>query len=183
MKDHIQHILQEISEVLEHINEDEVRILLDHIIKAHRIVTAGAGRMGLAMQGFSMRLAQLELKSYYYRDTTLPHVGKRDLIIVASGSGETKSILELVRLANATSAPVALITAHTTSSMSRRASVRVILPAPYKTMQTKRVLSIQPMTTLTEQCLMVFLDALVLSLMKSLNKTSKDMWSQHSNLE
>ena len=41
----------------------------------------------------------------------------------------------------------------------------------------------QPMTTLNEQSLSLFFDALVLKLMDKMNETHDTMWARHSNLE
>jgi D-arabinose 5-phosphate isomerase GutQ len=39
------------------------------------------------------------------------------------------------------------------------------------------------MTTLNEQCLGIFFDAVVLLLMEKMNETHDTMWARHSNLE
>jgi len=43
--------------------------------------------------------------------------------------------------------------------------------------------SVQPMTTLNEQCLGIFFDAVVLQMMRQMDETHDTMWARHSNLE
>ena len=67
--------------------------------------------------------------------------------------------------------------------MGKEASVVVQIQAPSKTKSVGVLHSIQPMTTLNEQCLGIFFDAVVLSLMEKMNETHDTMWARHSNLE
>ena len=49
-------ILNEIKIVLEKVKEEDVDILIDKILNSNTIVTIGAGRVGMAIKGFVMRL-------------------------------------------------------------------------------------------------------------------------------
>lgn len=179
----IKQILQEIDSVLVLTNEKEVDTFIQQILKADKIVTAGAGRVGMAIRGFSMRLAHLGMNSHHLGDATVPSVGGEDLFIVASGSGETQTIYDLVCIAKKNNTPIALITGNPESRMGKEASVIVQIQAPSKTKSVGVLHSIQPMTTLNEQCLWIFFDAVVLSLMEKMNETHDTMWARHSNLE
>jgi 6-phospho-3-hexuloisomerase len=67
--------------------------------------------------------------------------------------------------------------------MGRLAHTVVKISAPSKTKAVEGLVSSQPMTTLNEQCLMLFFDAVVLDLMAKTDQTHDDMWARHSNLE
>ena len=67
--------------------------------------------------------------------------------------------------------------------MGEMADVIVKLSAPSKTKSVQGFTSLQPMTTLNEQCLAILLDAIVLTLMEQMNETHDTMWARHSNLE
>lgn len=176
-------ILSEISAVLGDVNSKEVNDFITEIFKARKIVLTGAGRVGMAVRGFAMRLAHLGLKSHMVGDATVPSVGKGDLLIVASGSGETQTIFDLVVIAKKNKARVALVTANKISRMGNLSDFIVIVPAPSKTKKINNLISIQPMTTLNEQCLGIFFDTIVLELMSKMNETHDSMWKRHSNLE
>ncbi|MDA1169089.1 MAG: SIS domain-containing protein [bacterium] len=179
----VKSILAEIGQVLSSIEEAQVENLSGEIRKANKTVVCGAGRVGMAIRGFGMRLAHLGLKAFTLGDSTVPSIGKGDLLVVASGSGETQTIYDLVEIAKKNGARISLISGNSDSRMGKLADSLVLIKAPSKTKAIEGFASIQPMTTLNEQCLGIFLDALVLDLMEKMNETHDTMWSRHSNLE
>lgn len=182
-KDHIRTILEEIQFVLEKIDEHQAETLAQAILGAQTIVTCGAGRVGMAVRGFTMRLGHLGLRAFTVGDSAVPAIQEGDLFLVASGSGETQTIYDLVVLAKERGAKIALITGNGDSRMGRLADIVVIVPAPSKAKPIEGFRSIQPMTTLNEQCLSIFFDALVLRLMLETGEMHETMWSRHSILE
>ena len=176
-------VLAEISWVLGKVNQQEVDEFLREIQYANTIVACGAGRVGMAVRGFAMRLAHLGKRVHMLGDATVPALGKGDLLIVASGSGETQTIYDLVEIAHKNGARIALVTGNPDSRMGKLADAIILLPAPSKTKQVEGFTSIQPMTTLNEQCLGILFDCLVLMLMEQMHETHDTMWARHSNLE
>lgn len=177
----IKTILVEIESVLNSTNQKEIDSLIEEILKAKNIILLGAGRMGLVCKAFSIRLSHLGLNSYFLGDSNTPSVGKKDLVIVASGSGETQTIYDLAKMAKDNKAKVFLITANLTSRIGKLSNGFVIINAPTKFKRKPK--SIQPMTTLNEQCLLVFFDAVILILMQQTKETHDSMGKRHSNLE
>ncbi len=183
MKKNIKKILNELDFVLSKLNEKQVERLVSEIIKAKKIIIIGAGRIGLAARGFAMRLGHLGLLSFTTTDSTIPAIGKEDLLIVCSGSGETQAVYDLTAIGKKHQVKIFAITADPNSRIGRLADLVMVLPAPTKLDKDNKLISIQPMTTLNEQCIMILFDALVLELMRELNETSESMWGRHSNLE
>lgn len=176
-------ILKEIEAVLSQVSEKESAALLTSILKAKRVVTVGAGRVGLATKGFAMRLGHLGFAAYALGDMSVPSLGVTgDVVLIASGSGETPSIAFLAETAKESGATVILLTGNPHSRMGTIADLVVRIPAPNKASKGK-LSSVQPMTTLNEQCLQIFFDTLVLALMKELHETSETMRARHTNLE
>ena len=176
-------ILSEIGNVLAKTNEAQVIELVRELIKAKKIVAIGAGRVGLAVKAFTMRLGHLGCCAFMLGDATVPSIGKEDLLLVCSGSGETQTIYDIVEIARSNKAKIALITANCKSRMGKLSDTIVEIKAPSKCKQVSGFKSVQPMTTLNEQCLGIFLDAVVLCLMVKLNENHESMWARHSNLE
>lgn len=183
IKKHIKTILQEMEAVLSKVKESQIEELVKAIPKKDKIVLVGAGRVGLAVRGFAMRLSHLGLRSHMIGDATVPAIGKEDLLLVASGSGETETIYRLVKIAKKNKAHVALITGNPDSRMGKLANLIVEVKAPSKVKAVKGLKSVQPMTTLNEQSLAILFDALVLRLMDEMGETHDTMWGRHSNLE
>lgn len=183
MKSKIEIILQEVKSVLSQIEEKQVEILMDEILKAEKIVVCGAGRVGMAIRGFGMRLGHLGLQAYTLGDSTVPGIGEGDLLIVASGSGETQTIFDLVSIAKKNKSSIVAITGNPESRIGLLADSFVKITAPSKTKAVDNFISVQPMTTLNEQCLGLFFDAVCLKLMERMGETHDTMWARHSNLE
>ena len=183
MKAKIGIILQEIETVLSKVDNNQAERLIDEILEAQKIVVCGAGRVGMAIRGFGMRLGHLGLQAYTLGDSTVPGIGEGDLLIVASGSGETQTIFDLVSIASKNKSKIAAITGSPESRIGQLADVIVKITAPSKTKAVDNFISVQPMTTLNEQCLGLFFDAVSLKLMDRMGETHYSMWARHSNLE
>ncbi len=178
-------ILNEIEQILSKVNDEEINNFISTIIKnkKNKIVCAGAGRVGNAIWAFSMRLGHLGFNSYCIGDSTTPSIKKGDLLIVASGSGETETIYHLVKVAKNHMVNIALITGNKDSRMGHLSDITAVIPAPSKTRKIEGFKSIQPMTTLNEQCLNIFFDTVVIELMRKMKIKEKHMWDRHSKLE
>lgn len=183
LKENTKKILAEIDAVLAKTDEVQVGHLIETIQGANKIVCVGAGRVGLAVKGFTMRLGHFGLNAYMLGDITVPSIGEGDLLLAASGSGETQTIYDIVAIAKKNKAKVALVTGNPASRMGELADVIVEVKAPSKTKAVDGFSSIQPMTTLNEQCLGIFFDAVVLQMMQKMDETHDTMWARHSNLE
>lgn len=178
-----QKVISEIEEVLEQIDEQEVKELIEAILKARKVVLCGAGRMGMMARAFAMRLSHLGLQAYDINDCNTPRLSEGDLLVVCSGSGETKTILALVGAAYEHKAKIALITANGRSSMSLLSDIQIYFPSPSRVVNPNMVKTIQPMKTLSEQFCLLFFDTIVLILMDNLNRSHETMSMMHSILE
>lgn len=180
-------ILDELRRTLNRISCDEVEALVREVTGARRVFVAGAGRSGLVMRGFAMRLAQLGLPVHVVGETTSPAIRPGDLLLIGSGSGVTDRLVHYAGKAAETGARIAVATAVPDAPAARVADVVVVIsaPAPKSSKATggKEHRSRQPMGTLFEQSLGVMLDACVMLLMARLDETGRSMFDRHANLE
>ncbi len=183
IKDKTKTILNEIAIVLDQVNDKEVEQLIKNILTSNKIVVCGAGRVGMATRGFGMRLGHLGLNAYTLGDSTVPSISDGDMLLISSGSGETQTIYDLAIIAKNNNATLALVTGNPESRVGKIADIIVTIKAPSKTKTIDNFASIQPMTTLNEQCLGIFYDAVVLEMMEKMDETHDTMWKRHSNLE
>jgi 6-phospho-3-hexuloisomerase len=183
IKTNVNLVVSEIKQVLSDISQKEVNELVKAIIEADKIVVCGAGRVGMAARSFGMRLAHLGLRAFSLGDSNLVKVGEGDLLIACSGSGETITIADVVSIAKSNGVKIVLITGNPDSSMGKLSDIILQLKAPSKVKPIEGLKSIQPMTTLNEQSLMILLDLVVLELMESLGEDHDTMWARHSILE
>ena len=59
MKDIAKKILSELSDVFERVDETQVKVFMEEILKAKKIILIGVGREGLSTKSFTMRLMHL----------------------------------------------------------------------------------------------------------------------------
>ncbi len=180
-------VLDEIRRTLAQVSCEEVDALVWEILDARRVFVTGAGRSGLVMKGYAMRLAQLGLNVHVVSETTTPAVGPGDLLLIGSGSGVTESLVHHAGKAAGAGARVAVATADADSQAARLADRVVVIPAPTPKSANETCdegsRSRQPMGTLFEQSLGVMLDASVMLLMAQLDETGRSMFARHANLE
>lgn len=175
-------ILNEIDGVLSKVNPSEIKKLVDTIknVKGN-IIVCGAGRMGYSIQAFGMRLSHLGFSSFTLGDSNVPRTSKDDLVIIASGSGETRTMKVIAERALSTNTPVFLITSSPDSTIATMASDLLVLPANSSLNGSSE--SIQPMKTYIEQSTLILYDMIALHLMNELKISNNDMSQRHSILE
>lgn len=178
-------ILEELRESVSRISGEQVIQLLDAIRTAGKTLVVGAGRMGIVLSAFCMRLNHLGFPSFVVGSTSCPPVGRQDLLLVASSSGETPTIREIAQKARENQARVAVITAAPSSTIAAMATMVVHIQAPSSIAAAVDgpLLSRQPMKTLFEQTLFLSLEAIVLALMQQTGQTASSLARRHANLE
>ena len=182
--DHIRQVMAELDRTLGAVATDDVERLVDMILSARRVFVAGAGRSGLAMKAFAMRLMHLGLRAYVVGETVTPAMTADDLLLIGSGSGETASLVAMAEKVRALKARLALVTIVADSRIGRLAEAVVAIPAPSPKARAQHgVTSVQPMGSLFEQSLLILLDVVVLRLMEQQKTDSAAMFERHANLE
>jgi 6-phospho 3-hexuloisomerase len=174
-------ILQELEQTLQAVKPCEIEALAKRITEAEKIFVAGAGRSGLMMRAFAMRLMHMGFLAYVVGETVTPGIRAGDLLLIGSGSGETKSLTAMASKAESIGASVAAITIVPESTLGAIASTIVVIPASTKDSISGS--SNQPMGSLFEQSLLLLLDTVVLSLMESKKLQGSAMYNNHANLE
>lgn len=186
-------VLEEIGRTLALVDEEDARSLAEAILSAERVYLAGLGRSGLVASCFAMRLVHLGFTAHVVGEATAPGLGKGDLLLAASGSGGTKTVLAWADAAKDRGARVAVVTADVGSPLAERADIAITIPAPADARHSPDRPagpggeSVQPGGTLFEQALLVFFDSLVLELARRRGWTpeeiSRRLRKRHSNLE
>ncbi|MCK6459813.1 MAG: SIS domain-containing protein [Planctomycetes bacterium] len=167
-------ILKDLQRILEAVPEAETRGFVEAIRDANRVFMYGLGRSGLVARMFGMRLVQLDRDATIVGDTTTPAIRKGDLLIQCSRTGRSPILHHIVKLAHREKARVAAVVGR---PEVLKADLVVRLPLEAAKSETA-----QPMGSLFEQALLLYLDHVVLLLMAELNKTVEDMERIHSNL-
>ncbi len=180
-----------IAKVADEIHDDQVDALVSNILAAKKVFVMGAGRSGLVGRAFAMRLMHLDLPVYVVGETVTPAVKVGDLLITISGSGETKSVVELAIVGKQCGAKLATITSNINSSLARESDVIIevkgrnkVDSVDYLERQVRgEYYPLAPMGTIFETTSLVFLDGLISELMAVTKRDEKYLRSRHTSLE
>lgn len=184
MKDLVKTIINELDTTLNSINEKDADAFVKLVDEANEVFCAGAGRSGFQVKGFAMRLMHMGVNSYVVGETCTPNITDEGLLVICSGSGETKSLFNHATKAKEVGAKIALITINPQSTIGKMADVVVEISAPSpKSAKEGQIKSIQPMGSLFEQSEGLFMDIAILKLMEIKNMTSETMFGRHANME
>ncbi len=170
-------IYRELTDIAAALPREEAGALARAGRDAKRVFLGGMGRSGLMMRAFAMRLMQLGVEVHVVGDTTTPSIRKGDLLILGSRYGRSGSLAHYVDIARREGARVAVVTMDKNTPLAKTADLVATIPV------TKGGPSQQPLGTLFEQSLLVYLDAVVLLLKRLLHKTERAMSKRHTNLE
>lgn len=176
-------VIEELHRSADFIAEDEAEKLVHAILESEKIFVAGAGRSGLMIRAFAMRLMQMGFDAFVVGETVTPNLDKNDLLIVGSGSGETKSLSFMAEKAKSLGAAVAVVTIFPESTIGRLSDIVVKMPGSPKDKADGEYKTIQPMASLFEQTLLLFFDSVILKLMEKKGIESGTMFGRHANLE
>ena len=156
-----------------------VERLVDAITEAKRIYVAAAGRSRLMLSCMAMRLMHIGLTAYVVGDATTPAIREGDLLIAASGSGETSAVVSIAQKAKRAGATLAAITLHKTSSLAQTSDLCISLSDRWMKQ------SVQIGASAFEQATLVLCDTLACMAARKLDISDPNqiMKRLHSNLE
>ncbi len=176
-------ITEEIANTLGQVNSESVAELVSEIKKAEKVFFVGVGRVLLSLEAVAKRLAHLGINTYVVGQITEPAITENDLLIVGSGSGESAFPLIIAKKAKQFNARVAHIGANPDCSMKEFTDHFVRIPVSTKLQLPNEIPSVQPMTSLFEQSLLLLGDSIALMLVREQNIEMHSLWKYHANLE
>lgn len=176
-----QEVIEELGTLLGKISDEEINHYVHSLVEAREVFFVGVGRVRLALEAAVKRLTHLDISCHMVGDLNEPPITKEDLLVVGSGSGESVIPLEITKKAKNYGAKIVHLTSNPESSIAQMADYIVRFESPSKSSQT--FTSIQPMTTVFEQGLLIFHDVLALQLMAEKQMTMDELKSRHANLE
>ncbi len=183
-RDYASVVLNELHHTLSRIDIQKANEFVELVDQAQEVFCAGAGRSGFQVKGFAMRLMHMGISSYVVGETCTPNIRENGLLVICSGSGETKSLVNHANKAKEVGAKIALITINPESTIAKLADVVVEISAPSpKSAKQGGIKSIQPMGSLFEQSEGIFMDISIMMLMEKRNLDSDTMFGRHANME
>ncbi|WP_312092551.1 6-phospho-3-hexuloisomerase [Niallia sp.] len=181
--DYFAHVIQELSQAGTLIANVDLEKLVERILHSKKVFVYGAGRSGFMLKSFAMRMMHMGIDAFVVGETVAATYEKDDLLIVGTGSGETKSIITIVEKAKSIGGNITALTISPASTVGKLADQVITLPGSPKDRGNEEAHSIQPMGSLFEQLLLIVLDSVILKYMEINELDSNKMYGKHANLE
>jgi 6-phospho-3-hexuloisomerase len=194
VKDLMSLMALKIDSIARQISDDQIDAFVSAILAANRIFTMGAGRSGLVAKSFAMRLMHMGFTAYVVGETITPAIGKGDLIVAFSGSGNTKTIGDIAETARHLGATVALVSSNPDSRIGKAADVIITIETQRDPVtndaheyEIRQMLgehrSFAPLGTIFETSSLMFGDAVISMLMDVKHIEECDLQCHHTNIE
>lgn len=177
-------VLDELRRTVESIDPAQLEQLTESILAADQVFFVGVGRVLLSLQAICKRLAHLGIKAHYVGEITEPAIKDNDLLIVGSGSGASLFPLGIARKAReAVGCRIVHIGSNPNSPMKEVCDFMVRIPVRTKFYLDDEIESVQPMTSLFEQALLIVGDVIAKMIVDYRHLDMKGLWRYHANLE
>lgn len=168
------YILEQLKNTMNEVDKDRIRAAVELIQSTNHVFVYGAGRSGIISKAFAMRLVQLGITAYFIGETITPIVTDKDLSILISNQGTTKSTLLVAQVCKNVKSKIMVLTSNENAPLLKYADLSFIL----KIKNDKTDLA--PLGTLFELNTLLFFDSMVAELMSVMNENEKSMRSRHA---
>ena len=182
-QDASQLVLHELTLSLSAVDPQQTEALLQSILGARKVFVVGVGRVMLMLQAFAKRLNLLGVQTYYVGEINEPAITQDDLLLFGSGSGESAFPAVISKVAQKYHPRMGYIGSNVNSTIAAACDFIVRLPCRTKLALPDEITSQQPMSSLFEQTLLLYLDTVSLMLIRRQNIVLADLWQKHANLE
>jgi len=182
-------MLQNATWSVEQLNEEDIKGMIDILLKAKKIFVLGVGHSGVIGKVFAMKLAHLGSNSYALGDVTTPALNSGDVMVAISQSGETSTILTLCRKAKELSGKIIAITASPNSTLSKLSDHSVFIRAKSKDIDFANfsLLGDEAHSNMSGALfglnIYLFFYGLICELAEVIGQTPKQIDSRHANIE
>ena len=172
----------EISNIADQTDPAQFDSFCRAMMLAKRVFVSGRGRSSFISKCFAMRLTQLGLTCYCIDESNTPAVCADDILIICSGSGETKALVASGRQCLQIGAKLALITANAESTLAGLAHTTLVIPS-YSSKLGNNAPTINIMASQFESSMLLALDTCVLMMKYQIGTTEEEMMQLHKNIE
>ena len=175
-KDSVNSLLESVRKVADSVKQKDLDALIDAVLSGNKIFIYGSGRSGLVGQYFAVRLVQLGCDDVHFvGDMTTPIIGKDDVVILISNTGETMSAVQTANIARRMGANVISVTAAKMSKLAHASNSVVFLNT-----NVEYDRGLLPLGTLFEDAVVAMFDGMIPLLMERMGVTEDDMRKRHA---
>lgn len=178
-----QTILSELEQSLGAVAPEQTEALIGEILRARKVFVVGVGRVLLMLEAFAKRLNHIGVEAYFVGENNEPAITEQDLLILGSGSGESAFPVAISKVAQKYRPRMAYIGSNLHSSIASVCDITVRIPCRTKLALPDEIPSAQPMSSLFEQSLLMYLDTVCLMIVRRQDILIPSLWQKHANLE
>lgn len=178
-------IAEEHRKVFELLSMEELEKAMQAIREAETIFVFAAGREGISLRGFAMRLAHLGKKVHWVFDDTTIGIRPGDLYITSEGVGEVGSFAYYLKKAKEAGGRILTFTGNPDGAHIREYADETVFvrATAYLAGRDDVVPTIQMMGNQYEQHLYMLCDVIIMLLVEDMGLTYDDLESRHRNVE
>ena len=176
-------VVDELRTSLNSIDPESVEKLIELVLGSRKVFFIGVGRVMLSLQAIAKRWAHLGIDTHLVGEITEPAITPDDLLIVGSGSGTTLFPAGIAQKAHKIGAKVVHIGSNPNSPLKEIVCLMVRIPVRTKYYLEDEIDSLQPMTSLFEQTLLLLGDIVAKMIIDRKELDMKGLWQYHANLE
>jgi 6-phospho-3-hexuloisomerase len=172
-------IMNEIEEVIKHIDRNQLATISQLFQKDKRIFVDGEGRSSLMAKGFAMRLMHLGFQVYVISETITPALQEKDILVSVSGSGTSSSVLYNMRRGKKMGVSNIAVTSNALNPLAKESTYVLVVPGTIKADTGNERKSVQLLSSLFDQSLHITLDALCLLISKNIQVSNTTATKAH----
>jgi 6-phospho-3-hexuloisomerase len=176
-------IMAELETCMAAIDGREASEMAARILSARKVFAIGVGRVMLMLQAFVKRLNHLGIEAYYVGEINEPAITADDVLLVASGSGESAVPVAIASVSKKFGPDILFIGSNTQSTIAVMSKATLRIPCRTKLNLPGELTSVQPMSSMFEQSLLLVLDTLAFMILREKGIVLSDLWQMHANLE
>jgi len=173
-------VLTDLGSIVSQIKKDEISNLKNMIYNSKRLFFAGTGRSGLMIKAVAMRFMQFDFEVYVVGETNTPAFKNNDLLIAASGSGETKSTKLYLENAKLNGGKTAVFTADNNSTLAQISDQIIEIPVNKIFSEKEKFL---PGGSYFEETVLILGDTLIINIAAEIDLSTDLLFERHANLE
>ena len=175
-KESVNSLIDAVRKVAEDVPQKDLDVLIDSILNGNKIFIYGSGRSGLVGQYFSVRLVQLGRDDVHFvGDMTTPIIGKDDVVILISNTGETMSAVQTANIARRIGSEVICVTGNASSKLAHASNL--VIEVKHDGQADSQY---APLGTIFEDAVSIFFDSIVPCIMKKKGIDENDMRKRHA---
>ena len=180
-----ENIAKEHRKVFQLLNMKELRGAMQAILDAKNIFVFAAGREGISLRGFAMRLAHLGKTAHWMFDDTAVGIRPGDLCITSEGFGEVGSFAYYLERVKAAGGTILMFKGNPDGKhIKEYADETVFVRATaYLANRDDVVPTIQMMGNQYEQHLYMLCDVIIMLLVEEMGLSYDDLERRHRNVE